>query len=119
MPATNIAILLQNGRRRFIQAIALTSTASLTTINATTVDGVPVGPDCTLAFQSDADCFFTLQPLSTVSTTPITATSAGRLPQYQWDVQKLSMNPYVGVDGKIEGLAVTTANLMLYLLDPS
>lgn len=118
--ALNIAVDIQNGRKRFIQTIALTTTPSLTTITATTVDGVPVGSGSTICFQPDADVYMTLRLATAAGTLPITATSALRVPAAGQEYQKLSQNWLVGADGKVEAAAVTgTANLQLYLVDPA
>ncbi len=118
--AANIDIAIQNGRKRFIQTIALTTTPSLTTLASTTVDGVPVGAGSTLCFQADADSYVMLRPASASGTIPITATSALRIPQYLQEYTRCSQNPFVGLDGKIEAMAATgTSNLQIFLVDPN
>lgn len=118
--ALNIAVDIQNGRKRFLQTIALTTTPSLTAFSATTQDGVSVGSGCTLCFQPDADVYMLVRPASASGTQPITATNSLRVPQFGQEYQKLSQSIVVGSDGKVEAMAASgTANLQVFLIDPS
>ena len=119
--AQNIAVDVQNGRKRFIQTISLTSTPSLTTIAAVTQDGVAVGSGSTICFQPDTDVIMLLRPTSVVATQPITVTNSLRVPAGAQEYQKLSQNPSLAAfDGKIEAASVSgTSNLQLFLVDPS
>lgn len=70
------ALAEQNGRKKFVQQISFTASASITALATSDEYGKAVPPGAMLCLQATADCLYKLQPASAGSATVTVASGA-------------------------------------------